>query len=129
MRKAFTLIELLVMLGMIAVLAALAVLSVFGGSDAAKMRGAVRDVFERAALAGESAVLLTGPQVRPYVRSIIERFRGIVEELGMEFTIEPELWETCEALKTSTPDFAASRGEYFSGRIFVPEDMECMELA
>ena len=24
----------------------------------------------------ESAVLLTGPQVRPYVRSIIERFRG-----------------------------------------------------
>ena len=37
---------------------------------------AVRDVFERAAMAGESAVLLTGPQVRPYVRSIIERFRG-----------------------------------------------------
>jgi len=37
---------------------------------------AVRDVFERAAMGGESAVLLTGPQVRPYVRSIIERFRG-----------------------------------------------------
>lgn len=37
---------------------------------------AVRDVFELAAMAGESAVLLTGPQVRPYVRSIIERFRG-----------------------------------------------------
>ncbi len=37
---------------------------------------AVRDVFERTAMAGESAVLLTGPQVRPYVRSIIERFRG-----------------------------------------------------
>ena len=37
---------------------------------------AVRDVFERAAMAGETAVLLTGPQVRPYVRSIIERFRG-----------------------------------------------------
>ncbi|WP_298158505.1 flagellar biosynthesis protein FlhA [Brevundimonas sp.] len=37
---------------------------------------AVRDVFERAAMAGESAVLLTGPQIRPYVRSIIERFRG-----------------------------------------------------
>jgi len=36
----------------------------------------VRDVFERAAMAGETAVLLTGPQVRPYVRSIIERFRG-----------------------------------------------------
>ena len=37
---------------------------------------AVRDVFERAAMSGESAVLLTGPQIRPYVRSIIERFRG-----------------------------------------------------
>ncbi|WP_312162344.1 flagellar biosynthesis protein FlhA [Phenylobacterium sp.] len=37
---------------------------------------AVRDSFERAALAGDSAVLLTSPQIRPYVRSIIERFRG-----------------------------------------------------
>lgn len=37
---------------------------------------AVRDVFERAAMTGENPVLLTGPQVRPYVRSIIERFRG-----------------------------------------------------
>jgi flagellar biosynthesis protein FlhA len=36
----------------------------------------VRDAFERAALAGEHAVLLTSPGVRPYVRSIIERFRG-----------------------------------------------------
>jgi flagellar biosynthesis protein FlhA len=36
----------------------------------------VRDVFERAAMSGESAILLTGPQIRPYVRSIIERFRG-----------------------------------------------------
>jgi flagellar biosynthesis protein FlhA len=37
---------------------------------------AVREAFERAALSGEAAVLLTGPQIRPYVRSIIERFRG-----------------------------------------------------
>jgi len=36
----------------------------------------VRDAFERAALAGETPVLLTGPAIRPYVRSIIERFRG-----------------------------------------------------
>jgi len=36
----------------------------------------VREAFERAALAGDSPVLLTSPQVRPYVRSIIERFRG-----------------------------------------------------
>ena len=37
---------------------------------------AVREAFERAAMAAKSAVLLTGPQIRPYVRSIIERFRG-----------------------------------------------------
>ena len=36
----------------------------------------VRDVFERAALSGETPVLLTSPGIRPYVRSIIERFRG-----------------------------------------------------
>jgi flagellar biosynthesis protein FlhA len=36
----------------------------------------VRETFERAALAGDSPVLLTSPQIRPYVRSIIERFRG-----------------------------------------------------
>jgi flagellar biosynthesis protein FlhA len=36
----------------------------------------VREVFERAALAGDSPVLLTSPNIRPYVRSIIERFRG-----------------------------------------------------
>jgi flagellar biosynthesis protein FlhA len=36
----------------------------------------VREAFDRAALAGESAVLLTGPTIRPYVRSIVERFRG-----------------------------------------------------
>ena len=36
----------------------------------------VREAFERAALAGDAAVLLTSPMARPYVRSIIERFRG-----------------------------------------------------
>ncbi len=36
----------------------------------------VRESFERAALNGDAAVLLTSPAVRPYVRSIIERFRG-----------------------------------------------------
>jgi flagellar biosynthesis protein FlhA len=36
----------------------------------------VRDTFERAALVGETPVLLTSPSIRPYVRSIIERFRG-----------------------------------------------------
>jgi flagellar biosynthesis protein FlhA len=37
---------------------------------------AVRDAFERAALNGDAAVLLTSAQIRPYVRSLIERFRG-----------------------------------------------------
>jgi flagellar biosynthesis protein FlhA len=36
----------------------------------------VRETFERAALAGDSPILLTSPAIRPYVRSIIERFRG-----------------------------------------------------
>ena len=36
----------------------------------------VRDAFERAAQLGDTPVLLTSPTVRPYVRSIIERFRG-----------------------------------------------------
>ncbi len=36
----------------------------------------IREAFDRAALAGETAVLLTSPVIRPYVRSLIERFRG-----------------------------------------------------
>ncbi len=36
----------------------------------------VRETFDRAAQAGETGVLLTSPHVRPYVRSIVERFRG-----------------------------------------------------
>ncbi len=37
--------------------------------------GEVRDIFERQAMLGENPVLLTGPQIRPFVRSIVERFR------------------------------------------------------
>ncbi len=36
----------------------------------------VRDAFDRAAQLGETPVLLTSGQIRPYVRSIIERVRG-----------------------------------------------------
>jgi flagellar biosynthesis protein FlhA len=36
----------------------------------------VREAFDRAGQSGDTPVLLTGPQIRPYVRSIIERFRG-----------------------------------------------------
>ena len=39
--------------------------------------GAVRATFERHAMQGETPVLLTSPSIRPYVRSIIERFRPI----------------------------------------------------
>ena len=35
----------------------------------------VRQTFERHAMMGESPVMLTSPLIRPYVRSIIERFR------------------------------------------------------
>jgi flagellar biosynthesis protein FlhA len=37
----------------------------------------VRSTFERFAMMGETPVLLTSPLSRPYVRSIIERFRPI----------------------------------------------------
>jgi flagellar biosynthesis protein FlhA len=37
----------------------------------------VRQTFERFTLLGESPVLLTSPGIRPYVRSIIERFRPL----------------------------------------------------
>ncbi|MTJ81984.1 MAG: flagellar biosynthesis protein FlhA [Telmatospirillum sp.] len=36
-----------------------------------------RQTFERFAMQGESPVLLTSPSVRPYVRSIVERFRPV----------------------------------------------------
>ncbi|WP_135075991.1 flagellar biosynthesis protein FlhA [Terasakiella sp. SH-1] len=36
---------------------------------------AVRQTFERQAMMGETPALLTSPAIRPYVRSIIERFR------------------------------------------------------
>jgi len=38
---------------------------------------AVRGSFERHAISGETPVLLVSPAIRPYVRSIIERFRPI----------------------------------------------------
>jgi flagellar biosynthesis protein FlhA len=37
--------------------------------------GRVRQTFERFAMQGETPILLTSPLVRPYVRSIVERFR------------------------------------------------------
>jgi flagellar biosynthesis protein FlhA len=37
----------------------------------------VRQTFERHAMMGETPVLLTTPTIRPFVRSIIERFRPV----------------------------------------------------
>ncbi len=37
--------------------------------------GAVRETFDRHAMMGEMPALLTSPALRPYVRSIVERFR------------------------------------------------------
>ena len=37
----------------------------------------VRTTFERLAMQGETPVLLTSPGIRPYVRSIVERFRAV----------------------------------------------------
>ncbi|MEG1606300.1 MAG: aspartate kinase [Clostridia bacterium] len=48
---------------------------------------------------------------------VIDRYTGIVRDLGLDFNIEPLLQEAGEQLRTASPDFAASRGEYFSGLI------------
>jgi flagellar biosynthesis protein FlhA len=42
----------------------------------------VRQAFERAARDGETPVLLTSPIIRPYVRSLIERFRAATAVLS-----------------------------------------------
>jgi len=42
----------------------------------------VRAAFERAAKAGETPVLLTSPSIRPFVRSLIERFRPSTAVMG-----------------------------------------------
>jgi flagellar biosynthesis protein FlhA len=43
---------------------------------------AVRDAFERAAAQGETPAILTSPAVRPYVRSLVERFRANTIVMG-----------------------------------------------
>ncbi|MEX2617799.1 MAG: flagellar biosynthesis protein FlhA [Alphaproteobacteria bacterium] len=44
-------------------------------TDLQKFIGAVRTTFERHAMQGDVPVLLVSPGIRPYVRSVIERFR------------------------------------------------------
>jgi flagellar biosynthesis protein FlhA len=42
----------------------------------------VRAAFERAAQLGETPVLLTSPVIRPFVRSLVERFRSTTAVLS-----------------------------------------------
>ncbi len=42
----------------------------------------LRTVFERHAMMGDTPVLLTSPGIRPYVRSIVERFRPMTTVLS-----------------------------------------------
>ena len=37
----------------------------------------VRETFERHAMQGETPVLLVSPAIRPFVRSVVERFRPV----------------------------------------------------
>ena len=39
--------------------------------------GAVRTIFEQQAMQGETPVLLVSPGIRPFVRSVVERFRPV----------------------------------------------------
>ncbi|MGE5159110.1 MAG: flagellar biosynthesis protein FlhA [Gemmatimonas sp.] len=45
-------------------------------SRLSEFMGAVRDAFERAAREGEAPVLVTSAAIRPFVRSLVERFRA-----------------------------------------------------
>ena len=57
---------------------------------------------------------------QPYTElfeKIIDRFVGIVKALKLDFDIVPALKEACDKLRTASPDYAASRGEYFSGMV------------
>ncbi len=42
----------------------------------------VRQIFERHAMMGEEPIILTSPTIRPYVRSIVERFRPVTAILS-----------------------------------------------
>ena len=42
----------------------------------------VRSAFERAAMNGQTPALLVSPQIRPFVRSVIERFRPVTVVLS-----------------------------------------------
>ncbi len=49
--------------------------------------------------------------------AIASRYIGIVQELGLDIDIQSLLDDACNEIARQTPDYAASRGEYFSGLI------------
>lgn len=57
------------------------------------------------------------PYADLFQAKIAERYIGIIRELGLDFDIQSLLDDAMNEIGRSTPDFAASRGEYFSGLI------------
>ena len=55
------------------------------------------------------------PYADLFQSAIANRYIEIANELGLDFDIGSLLNEACDELARQTPDFAASRGEYFSG--------------
>lgn len=53
-------------------------------TDLQKFINAVRTTFERHAMQGETPVLLVSPGIRPYVRSVIERFRPVTVVMSQD---------------------------------------------
>ncbi len=59
-----------------------------------------------------------GEDIEEYYQNIVERYNGIIKELGLDFDISGELEYVKNAMMhRSGRDFAASRGEYLNGLI------------
>ena len=55
---------------------------------------------------------------QPYAElfdQIAQRYLDIARELEIDYDLKPQLDEACDLIRTGSPDYAASRGEYFSG--------------
>ena len=70
MRRAFTLIELLIIIGLLGILATIAVLSIERGKDAARLKGAVRDVFAAVRMARSTALVTEKPSVITFATTV-----------------------------------------------------------
>ena len=60
----------------------------------------------------------TGQSYSECFSQVVERLCGIASDLGLDLDLLPDLHETeREIARQDNPDYAASRGEYFCGRI------------